>query len=318
MNLLNNKVLVVDKMHESLSGLFKSAGYFADYRPDIKPEEVHEIIHEYEGLVIRSKLNVDKALLDKATNLKFVARAGAGIDKVDYPYLSEKGIKLINAPEGNRDAVGEHAIGMLLSLLHNLNKGNKEVKSGKWDREGNRGWELKGRTVGIYGYGFMGSSLAKKLTGFDCRVIAYDKYKTRIRDTWVEQVDLETFFNEVEILSIHIPLTSETRNLFDKSYLDSFPNLKVLINTSRGEVLKLSAVNDLLESGQLIGAGLDVLENEKFDKLSDAEQQEMKRLNEKINVILTPHVAGWTFESYERINEVLIAKLQAEGLAHVG
>ncbi|MEQ9303285.1 MAG: NAD(P)-dependent oxidoreductase [Marinoscillum sp.] len=317
MSLKRNRVLVVDKMHDSLETMFLKAGYVADYRPEITPDEVHEIIHEYEGLVIRSKLNVYKALLEKAVNLKFVARAGAGIDKVDYPYLSQKGIKLLNAPEGNRDAVGEHAVGMLLSLLHNLNKGNKEVKSGKWDREGNRGWELKGRTVGIYGFGFMGSSFAEKLRGFDCRVIFYDKYKTGIAHEWVEQVDLNTFLKEVEILSIHIPLTSETRFLFDKPYLAGFPNLKVLINTSRGEVLRLSAVNDLLESGQLIGAGLDVLENEKLNQLSTEEQREMERLREKLNVILTPHVAGWTHESYQRINEVLISKLQMEGLAHV-
>ena len=297
--------------------MLEDAGFIPDYRPDITPQEVHEIIAEYDGIIVRSKLEMNKELLDKAVNLKFVARAGAGIDKVDYPYLTEKGIKLVNAPEGNRDAVGEHVIGMLLSLFHNLNRGNREVKHGKWDREGNRGMELRGKTVGIFGYGFMGRSVARKLQGFDCRVIAYDKYKSEVDLDWVEKVDLDTFFEETEILSIHVPLTSETKFLFDLDYLKRFKNLRLIINSSRGEVLKLSAVNALLEDGTLIGAALDVLENEKINKLSPEEQLEFDKLANNLQVMLSPHVAGWTFESYERINEVLVSKLVKEGLAQV-
>ena len=297
--------------------MLEDAGFIPDYRPDITPQEVHEIIAEYDGIIVRSKLEMNKELLDKAVNLKFVARAGAGIDKVDYPYLTEKGIKLVNAPEGNRDAVGEHVIGMLLSLFHNLNRGNREVKHGKWDREGNRGMELRGKTVGIFGYGFMGRSVARKLQGFDCRVIAYDKYKSEVDLDWVEKVDLDTFFEETEILSIHVPLTSETKFLFDLDYLKRFKNLRLIINSSRGEVLKLSAVNALLADGTLIGAALDVLENEKINKLSPEEQLEFDKLANNLQVMLSPHVAGWTFESYERINEVLVSKLVKEGLAQV-
>jgi len=317
MNPANQKVLIVDLMHESIVPMLTEAGFDPDYQPDIRPEEVHEIIDEYDGIIIRSKLNIDKELIDKAVRLKFVARAGAGIDKVDYPYLTSKGIKLVNAPEGNRDAVGEHAIGMLLSLFHNLNRSNLEVKSGKWDREGNRGIELKGKTLGIYGYGFMGSSLAKKLQGFECRVLAYDKYKSDVDLYWVDQVSLDEFFQEVEILSIHVPLTHETRELFDIDYLNKFSKLKVIINTSRGEVLKLNAINEAFDSGKLIGAVLDVLENEKINKLSESEQAEFDKLAKNPRVLLSPHVAGWTFESYERINEVLVSKLKKEGLAHV-
>lgn len=304
-------------MHQSISKMLEDAGFIPDYRPDITPQEVHEIIAEYDGIIVRSKLEMNKELLDKAVNLKFVARAGAGIDKVDYPYLTEKGIKLVNAPEGNRDAVGEHVIGMLLSLFHNLNRGNREVKHGKWDREGNRGMELRGKTVGIFGYGFMGRSVARKLQGFDCRVIAYDKYKSEVDLDWVEKVDLDTFFEETEILSIHVPLTSETKFLFDLDYLKRFKNLRLIINSSRGEVLKLSAVNALLADGTLIGAALDVLENEKINKLSPEEQLEFDKLANNLQVMLSPHVAGWTFESYERINEVLVSKLVKEGLAQV-
>ena len=317
MNPANQKVLIVDLMHESIVSMLLEAGFEPDYRPEIKRNEVHEIIDAYDGIIIRSKLNIDKELIDKATKLKFVARAGAGIDKVDYPYLTSKGIKLVNAPEGNRDAVGEHAIGMLLSLFHNLNRSNREVKSGKWDREGNRGMELKGKTLGIYGYGFMGSSLAKKLQGFECRVLAYDKYKSDVDLNWVEKVGLDEFFQEVEILSIHVPLTRETNELFDSEYLSKFTKLKVIINTSRGEVLKLNAVNEAFDSGKLHGAVLDVLENEKISSLTESEQAEFDKLANNPRVLLSPHVAGWTFESYERINEVLVSKLKKEGLAHV-
>ncbi|MEQ8583432.1 MAG: NAD(P)-dependent oxidoreductase [Marinoscillum sp.] len=311
------KVLIVDDMHESITSLFEEAGFIPDYRPLIRPEEVHEIIHEYHGLVIRSKMSVDRELIDRAVNLKFVARAGAGLDKVDYTYVSSKGIKLINAPEGNRDALAEHTVGMLLTIFNKLNTATDEVKSGVWNREANRGWELMGRTVGVYGCGYMGAAFAQRLMGFSCRVVAYDKYKTGFSNDYLEEVSLQEFFDEVEILSIHVPLTSETRFLFDEKYFSRFKNLKFLLNTSRGEVVKLSAVNDLLKRGGLLGAGLDVLENEKLDKLTENQQADFKELTTYPNVILTPHVAGWTFESYRKINEVLIRKLQAGDLAQL-
>jgi len=311
------KVLIVDDMHESIGQLLAEVGYEADYRPDIKPDEARSIIANYEGLIIRSKMNVDKELIDKAVNLKFVGRAGAGLDKVDYTYLTSKGIKLVNAPEGNRDALAEHTVGMLLSVFNKLNSGDAEVRQGIWHREENRGWEVMGHTVGIYGYGFMGAALAKRLSSFGCRIIAYDRYKSHVDDEFVRQVDLKTFMQETEILSIHVPLTSETRFLFDEAYFAKFTSLKMLLNTSRGEVVKLSAVNKLLDNGQLIGAGLDVLENEKINQLTPEQQKEFDQLIKRKNVILTPHVGGWSYESYRKINEVLVSKLVAQGLAHI-
>ena len=314
---MNNKILIVDHMHDSIIEMLGDSGFRPDYRPEIKRAEILNIIDQYAGIIVRSKTRIDKELISKATNLQFVARAGAGIDNVDYQEISNRNIKLVNAPEGNRDALGEHTVGMLLTLLHKIHLANQEVKQGVWDREGNRGWELKGKTVGIYGCGYMGSAFAKKLRGFDCTVLVYDKYKTGLSNEFIQQVDLQTFQKETEILSLHIPLTSETKFLFDEFYLSQFPKLRILLNTARGEILSLKALDKLLSTSKLIGVGLDVLENEKINQLNMEEQAIFDKLAKRENVIMTPHVAGWTFESYKRINEILVSKLQKEGLAHV-
>ncbi|MEQ8336545.1 MAG: NAD(P)-dependent oxidoreductase [Cyclobacteriaceae bacterium] len=314
---MNNKILIVDHMHESIIEMLGDSGFRPDYRPEIKRTEILNIIDQYAGIIVRSKTRIDKELISRATNLQFVARAGAGIDNVDYQEISNRNIKLVNAPEGNRDALGEHTVGMLLTLLHKIHLANQEVKQGVWDREGNRGWELKGKTVGIYGFGYMGSAFAKKLRGFDCTVLVYDKYKTGLSNEFIQQVDLQTFQKETEILSLHIPLTSETKFLFDEFYLNQFPKLRILLNTARGEILSLKALDKLLSTSKLIGVGLDVLENEKINQLNMEEQAIFDKLAKRENVIMTPHVAGWTFESYKRINEILVSKLQKEGLAHV-
>lgn len=304
-------------MHESIIEMLGDSGFRPDYQPEIKRAEILNIIDQYAGIIVRSKTRIDKELISRATNLQFVARAGAGIDNVDYQVISNRNIKLVNAPEGNRDALGEHTVGMLLTLLHKIHLANQEVKQGVWDREGNRGWELKGKTVGIYGFGYMGSAFAKKLRGFDCTVLVYDKYKTGLSNEFIQQVDLQTFQKETEILSLHIPLTSETKFLFDEFYLSQFPKLRILVNTARGEILSLKALDKLLSTSKLIGVGLDVLENEKINQLNMEEQAIFDKLAKRENVIMTPHVAGWTFESYKRINEILVSKLQKEGLAHV-
>lgn len=314
---MNKRVLIIDFMHESIIKMLEQAGFLPDYQPTIDRVGVLEIIEQYEGIIVRSKTKIDRELIQKARNLQFVARAGAGLDNVDYQELTSNNIKLVNAPEGNRDALGEQTTGMLLSLLHKINVADKQVKSGRWNREENRGYELKGKTVGIYGFGFMGSAFAEKLRGFNCSVIVFDKYKTGLSGDNVQQVDLGTLQRETEILSIHVPLTSETKYLFDEYYLSLFPKLRILLNTSRGKVLSLKALNTLLDNAKLIGAGLDVLENEKINSLSDEEQAVFDQLANKDHVIMTPHIAGWTYESYERINEVIISKLQQEGLAHI-
>ena len=304
------RVLIVDDMHDSILPLLRDEGFDPVYLPIITRHEILEIIHEFQGLIIRSKTTVDQELVDKAADLQFVARAGAGIDKLDEAYLKSKGIVIVNAPEGNRDALAEHTLGILLSVLHRLNFSYQQIKKGKWDREGNRGIELKGKVVGIYGVGYMGKSFAKKLSGLGCEVIGYDKYNHDFEDEFVKEVSLEEFFEKTEILSIHIPLTDETRYLFDREYLSKFKNLKVLVNTARGEVLRTSDLVELLEENVIYAAALDVLENEKPATYTDEEKELIKRLTKQPNVIVTPHVGGWTFESYQRINEVLVKKLR--------
>lgn len=304
----NKRILIVDDMHESILPLLNEAGFDTVYSPGIDRDGILKIIGEFEGLIIRSKTMVDKELIDKALKLKFVARAGAGMDKVDHEYLELKSIHAINAPEGNRDSLGEHATGLLLSLLHKIHSGHAEVTGGKWDREGNRGVELKGKVVGIYGVGNMGISFASKLRGFDCEIIGYDKFKNEFPQ-FVDNVQLEELFERTEILSIHIPLYDQTRRLFSEQYLRKFKNLKVLINTARGELLDTKGLITLLQENVLYAAGLDVLENEKLNTYSDEEKERLEQLSNFPNVILTPHVGGWSYESYQRISEVLAEKI---------
>jgi len=304
---LKNNILIVDDVHPIFMEQAEAKGYTCDYRPTIKSEEALQIIGNYAGLVIRSKFLVTKQVFDLATNLQFVARAGAGMDNIDEAYAAKKGIKLINAPEGNSDAVGEHAIGLLLSLMNNFNRGDAEIRNGKWEREGNRGYELKGKTVGIIGYGHMGQSFARKLSGFQVDVIAYDKYKTGFSDRYAREVSMEQIVKLSDVLSIHVPLTSETNGLIDDEYLFHFKKPIFLINTSRGKTAKVSSVLKAIKEGKILGAGLDVLEVEKFPTL--AEQAWYDELRQSGKVILSPHVAGWTFDSYRKISEVMAEKL---------
>lgn len=304
------KVLIVDEMHESILPLFEEAGYEPVYLPIITREQVLEVIHEFVGLVIRSKTTVDKELVDLAPKLKFVARAGAGLDKLDAEYLKSKGIVIVNAPEGNRDALAEHALGMLLGVLHRQHFSYGQIKSGVWDREGNRGVELRDKVVGIYGVGYMGKAFAEKLSGLGCEVIGYDKYYPNFSTEFIRSVSIEEFMKSTEILSIHVPLTKETEYLFDGDYLNEFKKLKILINTARGKILKLDSLPELLMSGALYGAALDVLENERLETYTEKEKEAMDQLIKHPNVLITPHVGGWTYESYQRINEVLVDKLK--------
>lgn len=306
------RILIADDMHECILPLLKEQGYEPVYLPVIDRGAILKIIGEFYGLIIRSKTAVDKELIDAGINLKFVARAGAGMDKVDEEYLDKSGIKAINAPEGNRDALGEHAIGLLLSLLHKISTGHQEIKNHKWDRENNRGIELKGKVVGIYGVGNMGMSFAKKLLGFDCEIIGFDKFKGEFEGGFIKNVELDELMEQTEILSLHIPLNSETRHLFDANYLRRFKNLKVLLNTARGEILRTDALIELLDDGTLYGVGLDVLENEKLDNYTAQEKEQLDKLNSFSNVLITPHVGGWTYESYQRISEVIAQKIKDE------
>jgi D-3-phosphoglycerate dehydrogenase len=303
-----NNILIVDDLHPIFIEQTEALGYICDYRPLIKLDEALAIIANYSGLVVRSKFQVDRTFLDAAINLKFIARAGAGMDNIDEAYAKEKGVLLINAPEGNSDAVGEHALGLLLSLMNNLKRGDAEVRAGQWQREANRGYELKGRTVGIIGYGHMGQSFARKLKGFGVDVIAYDKYKTGFSDGYAREVSMEEIVKHSEVLSLHVPLTSETKGLVNDEYLFHFRKPFFLLNTSRGKVVQTQAVLNAIKQGKILGAGLDVLEVEKFPAL--AEQDWFDELTRSGKVLLSPHVAGWTFESYRKISEVMAAKIK--------
>ena len=300
-------ILIVDDIHPIFMTQAEALGYSCDYQPLIKPAEALEIIGGYAGLVIRSKFNVDRKVIDAGTNLRFVCRAGAGMDNIDEAYAAEKNITLINAPEGNMDAVGEHAVGLLLSLMNNFRTADAEIRAGSWKREANRGYELKGKTVGIIGYGFMGSSFARKLSGFGVNVIAYDKYKTGFSDQYAREVSMEEIVKHSDVLSLHIPLTPETEGLVDDEYLFHFKKPIFFINTSRGKTAKVQAILNAIKQGKILGAGLDVLEVEKFPAL--AEQAWFEELRQSGKVLLSPHVAGWTFDSYRKISEVMGNKL---------
>ncbi|MEE4197411.1 MAG: NAD(P)-dependent oxidoreductase [Bacteroidales bacterium] len=315
MKVSNNilKVLFVDSTHQILPEKLSDAGFLCDYKPDITEKEIANIISGYDGLIIRSKLKIDKTIIDKASRMKFIGRVGAGLENIDTEYAHQKGIKCFNSPEGNRDAVGEHALGMLLCLLHKITIADREVREGAWIREQNRGTELKGKTVGIIGYGNMGSAFAQRLMGFDARVIAYDKYKSGYSDNYVTEKTLGDLFRETDILSIHVPLTDETHFMIDDSFISRFKKNIYIINTARGKVLKTDDLVINLRSGKVTGAALDVLEYEQtsFEQLHSAEKlpEAFEYLIQSERVILTPHIAGWTHESNIKLSEYIADKI---------
>lgn len=306
------KVLFIDTTHPILPELLAKGGYEIHhfYHNDIN--KLKSIAADFTGFIIRSKFKLDEEILKYATKLKFIGRVGAGMENIDVNYTEEVGIKCFNAPEGNRDAVAEQAIGMLLSLFNNLKKADAEVRKGIWKREENRGVELGGKTVGIIGYGNTGSAFAKKLSGFDVEILAYDKYKKDFSNEFVREVSLEELFENADIVSLHIPLTDETRFMVNTNFFSSFKKHIYLINTSRGKILKTSDLVESLENTKVIGACLDVLEFEglSFEDLDNENlPPEFKQLINKENVILSPHIAGWTHESNVKLSEVLAKKI---------
>ncbi|HEX6224802.1 MAG TPA: NAD(P)-dependent oxidoreductase [Chryseolinea sp.] len=309
------RCLIIDPMHPSLFAMLQEIGWEADYQPEITREMISDSHTNYQGIIVRSKTPIDRDLLGSNPSVKFIGRAGAGLDNLDLPYLAEKNIQVIHASEGNRDAVGEHAMGLLLALIRNIVKADQEVKKKTWAREANRGGEIMGKTVAIIGYGNTGRAFARRLSGFGCNVLAYDKYKRNFSDAFCKEANMDTIFREAEILSLHIPLTDETRMLVDLDYFKKFKNPIILINTARGEIVSLTAVDKALIEGYLRGAALDVLENEKLDKLTASQNEAFNSLRDKSNVIFTPHIAGWTFESHVKINVALVQKISALQLA---
>lgn len=308
---MNLKCLIIDVMHESLFPMLKEIGWEADYQPKITRDQIKAILGQYQGLIVRSKTFIDRDLIGEDPTLKFVGRAGAGLDIIDLQYLSGKGIVVLHASEGNRDAVGEYTVAALLSLMRNLPRADQEVRNFIWNREGSRGEELMGKNVGIIGYGNMGKAVARRLAGFECNVLAYDKYKSDFSDSFCTQSEMEKIYEETDILSLHIPLTDETRSLVNAEYLRRFKRKIILVNTARGEIVPLADLVVLMDEGQVRGAVLDVLENEKLDKLTTDQRQAFTLLAKRSNVIFTPHIAGWTFESHVKINVALVEKIKA-------
>lgn len=269
-------------------------------------------IASYDAIVVRSKIKIDKVIIDKAINLKCIARSGAGMDAIDVQYAESKGIKCLNSPEGNRDAVGEHAVGLLLTLFNKINIGDREVRKGLWRREENRGVEIKGKTIGIVGYGNMGHAFAQRLAGFDCSVIAYDKYKTNYSDEFAKQCSLEELFSESDVLSFHVPLTEETFHYGSLDFFSKFHKSFYLINTSRGKVVSIHDLLLAMKDGKILGSALDVLESENFSNQIKEDKllhEDLEDLFQMPNTVFTPHVAGWTKESYYKLAYYLSQKI---------
>jgi D-3-phosphoglycerate dehydrogenase len=309
------KCLVVDPMHESLDAMLTPLGWQLDHHPAITRDQLRDKHMGYQGLIIRSKTVVDRDLLGDQPTIRFVGRAGAGLDNVDLAYLAKKNIRVLHAAEGNRDAVGEFSVGILLSLLRNIPRAHQEVINGIWLRESNRGQEIMGKTVAIIGFGNMGRSFAERLSGFGCKILVYDKYKHGFTNHLWQEADMRQIYQEGDILSLHIPLTDETRALVNTSYLSQFKKRIILLNTSRGEIIPLSDLAESFSMGFVRGAALDVLENEKLHELSASQREAFRNLISGGNVIFTPHIAGWTVESHIKINVALVEKIKTLDLS---
>lgn len=308
------KILHIDSNNPILWNQLEEEGFenHADFKSS--KEEIEAKIQDYNGIVIRSRFKIDKTFLDKATNLQFIARVGAGLESIDCDYAEEKGVYLIAAPEGNRNAVAEHSLGVILSLFNNLNQADAEIKAGHWNRESNRGHELDGKTVGIIGYGNMGKAFAKKLRGFDVEVLCYDILEN-VGDENAKQVSLAELQQKSDVLSLHLPWTPETDKMVNADFINAFAKPFWIINTSRGKNIVTADLVAAMKIKKVLGAGLDVLEYEKlsFETLFQDKNtpEAFQYLLEAKNVLLTPHIAGWTFESHERLAQVIVDKIKA-------
>jgi D-3-phosphoglycerate dehydrogenase / 2-oxoglutarate reductase len=300
------KVLIVDEVHPSMTEGLTNLGFEVETRTDLNLVEFVSILPFYEGLVIRSKFKITAEILTDSA-LTFIARAGAGLDLLDVDACLSRGIAIFSANEGNSDAVAEHVIGQLLSLAHKLHTSDTEVRHGLWEREGNRGFELKGKTIGIIGYGNMGKAVASRLSSFGMTILAYDKYAPSVDFP----ATMEQIFEQADLLSLHIPLTAETRGLVSIEFIDSFKKPILLLNSSRGPITPLEPLLHGLRSGQIKGLALDVLPNEKLSSWSPVEKELFTEIAAYPATIFSPHVAGWTTESYYKINEVLLEKIKA-------
>ena len=309
------KILHLDSNHPLLIRQLEDLGFnnIEDYTSS--KEEIESVISEFDGIVIRSRFSIDKSFIDAAKNLKFIARVGAGLENIDCDYAEKKGIQLIAAPEGNRNAVAEHALGMLLALMNNLRVADKQVRHGQWLREANRGIELDGKTVGIIGYGNMGKAFAKKLKGFSLKVLCYD-IKEDVGDENSQQVTLKELQERAQVISLHVPQTSITNGMVNSEFINQFKHPFYLINTARGKCVKTKDLVEALNQGKILGAGLDVLEFEKssFESLfvDGNIPSEFEELLKSEKVILSPHVAGWSVESHQKLAQTIVDKIRLQ------
>lgn len=311
------RVIITDHLHPFLAEWLVTKGFQVDIRPDITNEQLSEIISLYEGLVVSTKILVSKALIDKALRLEFIARAGSGMENIDVEYAKNRSLIVVNSPEGNANAVAEHAVAMTLALMNNVVRADRQIRSGIWQREENRGEEISGKTIGIIGFGHTGAAFSEKWRGFNVKILAHDIYKSGFGNDYIHEATLAELQSASDVISFHLPLNDETQYYLNDDFLSTCGKNIYIINTSRGKIVNTRHLLKAIKSGKVIGAALDVFENERFYTLEGEDLALMKDLTFEHNIILTPHVAGWTHASHLKLSQILAEKLDAIGITSV-